>query len=133
MPGEYTLNINTGAGESQQIFRAKRIPDPVALLGDKFGGDIGVGQFREQAGVLAMLQHFDFDTRCQTTAYTVWRIQTDGTRRSVNNSGPRFSAETQELINLAMPGDIYIFENIKARCPGDVVQRNIPGMTFFVK
>lgn len=133
IPGEYTLIVNTHNSDYQPTFRAKRIPDPVASLGDQMGGAISVGQFKDQAGILALLQNFDFDAKCQTTGYVMWRIEANGTRSSVVNRGPRFSADSVQLINLATPGDLYIFENIKARCPGDVVNRQLNSLVFFIR
>jgi hypothetical protein len=39
--------------------------------------------------------------------------------------GARWNPYTQELINRAMPGDKYFFEDIHARCPGEAFDREI--------
>ena len=36
-------------------------------------------------------------------------------------------------INKAKPGDRYLFEDIKARCPGDAAGRELSDMSFQIK
>ena len=133
IPGEITLDIEQGKEKSTAQFRVKRIPDPVASLGRKRGGDIGLGEFKAQMGALAQLENFDFDVECEIVGFQLWRISEDGSRRSVVNQGGRYTAETQALVQEASPGDIYLFHNIRARCPSDMVSRSIGTMSFFIR
>jgi hypothetical protein len=36
-------------------------------------------------------------------------------------------------LNLAKPGDAYYFNNVRARCPGDVAGRKINSLVFQIK
>ena len=47
-----------------------------------------------------------------------------------NTSKTRFGSAAQRLVDMASPGDIYYFENIKARCPGDPAARKINSLVF---
>jgi hypothetical protein len=49
------------------------------------------------------------------------------------NRGARFGAQAARLVKIATPGDIYYFENIKARCPGDPAARKINSLVFKIK
>ena len=49
------------------------------------------------------------------------------------NAGARYNAKSKELINKAKPGDIYYYDNVKAKCPGDPAGRKINSMVFKIK
>ncbi|MFK8004929.1 MAG: GldM family protein [Saprospiraceae bacterium] len=116
-----------------EIFRVKRIPDPVAQLGKSQGGAMGVGEFRAQAGVPAILHNFDFDAKCQIQGYILTRIPRNEARVEVVNRGARYTRDAKELIKQALPGDIYTFDKMKVRCPGDPAGRLINSMVFKIK
>jgi len=46
-----------------------------------------------------------------------------------NNTG-RFGSEARRLMDAAQRGDVFYFDNIKVKCPGDAVPRNLGGMIF---
>ena len=49
------------------------------------------------------------------------------------NPGPRYNGKSKRLVNRAKPGDIYYFDNVKAKCPGDAAGRKINSMVFKIK
>lgn len=114
-------------------FRAKRIPDPVAKLGNIASGSIGNGEFRAQLGVAAHLENFDFDAKCQIQSFTLYRAEPRKDLQDAQNEGPRFGGKAQALVNQAKPGDRYTFQDIKARCPGDKAARPINPMVFDIR
>ena len=50
----------------------------------------------------------------------------------INGSGS-FTSESKGLLNRAKPGDAYYFNNVRARCPGDVTSRKINSLVFQIK
>jgi gliding motility-associated protein GldM len=114
-------------------FRSKRIPDPVAKLGNLASGNVGNGEFRAQLGVAAHLENFDFDARCAIQSFTVYRAEPRKDIMDAQNEGARFSPKAQNLINMAKPGDRYTFMDIKARCPGDKAARPINALVFDIR
>ena len=126
-PGEARVRVTGGGTTSEFAFRVKRVPDPVAGTGD---GDITAGVFRVQAGLIARLADFDFDCKCEIQGFTVTKIAKRADPVTVNNAGARFTDESQRLIQSARPGDIFIFSNVKARCPGDSAGRAINSLVF---
>lgn len=114
-------------------YQVKRIPDPVARLGNNTSGSIPSGEFRAQAGVGAFLDNFDFDARCDVIGFELTYIARSSDPVQVINQGARYNASAQNLISQAVPGDIYIFTNVRARCPGDNVSREVNSMTFFIR
>ncbi len=114
-------------------FRVKRIPDPVARLSKSSGGAMGTGTFKAQGGVGAFLDNFDFDARCTIQGFTLVYVAARQDPVEVINAGARYNAQARRLVNRAKPGDIYYFDDVKARCPGDKVGRPINSMVFKIK
>ena len=146
--GEYTITVTKPAPLGQEcevrvnapglknekaLFRVKRIPNPVARLSGNSGGSIGNGEFKAQGGVAAILENFDFDAKCAIQGFIVTRQAKRADPVDVNNKGARYSPDARALVNRAKPGDVYYFDNVRARCPGDVAGRKINSMVFKIK
>ena len=111
----------------------KRIPDPTAKLSGNTGGQIGNGEFKAQGGVSAILDGFDFDAKCQIQGFIITRQAKRADPVEVNNRGARWTSQARELVNKAKPGDVFYFDNVKAKCPGDPAGRKINPMVFKIK
>ncbi|MFK8007380.1 MAG: GldM family protein [Saprospiraceae bacterium] len=146
--GEYTVTVSKpaklgnecqvrveapGLKGEKALFRVKRIPDPTAKLSGNTGGAIGNGEFKAQGGVSAILDGFDFDAKCVIQGFIVTRQAKRADPVEVNNRGPRWSPQARELVNKAKPGDVFYFDNVKAKCPGDPAGRKINAMVFKIK
>lgn len=132
-PGDVRITIN-GDGVSESFeYRAKRIPDPVARLSNSSGGEMGNGEFKAQAGLGVFLENFDFEAVCNIQGFRLTMIPKRQDPVEVINAGARFNDQSQRLINQAKPGDIYIFSDVKARCPEDVAGRSINTLAFKIK
>ncbi len=114
-------------------FRVKRIPDPVARLSKSNGGTMGNGEFKAQQGVGAFLDNFDFDAKCKIQGYELTRVPKREDAVSSPNAGAKYNDKSRRLVNAAKPGDIYYFQNVKARCPGDSAGRKINSMVFKIR
>ncbi len=133
-PGDATINVSGGGLPSTPFkFRVKRIPDPVARLGKSQGGGMGTGEFKAQGGVGSFLDNFDFDAKCKTQGYTLTYVAKRQDPVESVNPGPRYNDKSARLVKNAKPGDIYYFDNVKARCPGDKAGRPINSMVFKIK
>ena len=145
--GTYVVNATkqTRAGEFAKVnvqapgvtvakdFRVKRIPDPVPVLSGKKGGAIGNGELRAQKALIPQLEGFDFDARCAIRGFQLIRSAKREDPVLNANKGGKFDARSKDLINMAKPGDIYVFDNIKCNCPGDVAGRTLPSVVFKVQ
>lgn len=132
--GEFCyVTANAEGLADKKPFRVKRIPDPVARLSNKANGAMGTGEFKAQAGVGAFLDNFDFDAKCTVSGFTLVRVpkRQDAVREV--NDGPRYNSKCSALVNQAKPGDVYYFEDVKARCPGDQAGRPINPLVFSIK
>jgi gliding motility-associated protein GldM len=131
---ECRISVSDGkALNAGKTFRVKRIPDPVARLSKSQGGEMGTGEFKAQGGVGAFLDNFDFDAVCQIQGYTLVFVPKRQDPVEVVNAGARYNDRARELVNRAKPGDIYYFESVKAKCPGDAAGRPINSMVFKIK
>lgn len=129
-PGNGIITISAGDYIERFDVRIKRIPNPVAKLGNRIGGRMGSGQFQAQTGVSCWLEDFDFDARCKVTSFSITRIATDGTQETVRNEGAKFSEEVISLQGKATTGDIYLIEEVKTKCSGDMANRKINSLVF---
>ncbi len=133
-PGNASITVSGGGLKSTKFdFRVKRIPDPIARLGNKNSGSLGSGEFKAQGGVGAWLDNFDFDARCRIEGFIMTRVAKRQDPVDAINRGAKFSGQASQLKNMAKPGDIYYFENVKARCPGDAAARKINSLVFKIR
>ncbi|NRA49891.1 MAG: hypothetical protein HRU12_12225 [Phaeodactylibacter sp.] len=133
-PGEAKVILSGGGLPNTTFdFRVKRIPDPVARLSKSSSGAMGNGAFKAQGGVGAFLDNFDFDATCQIQGFTLVYVASRQDPVEVINAGARYNDRARRLVNQAKPGDIYYFDDVKARCPGDKVGRPINSMVFKIK
>lgn len=133
-PGEAKINVSGGGLNATSFdFRVKRIPDPIARLSRSSGGEMGNGEFKAQQGVGAFLDNFDFDAKCEIQGYNLVYVAKRQDAVESVNPGARYSDKSQRLVAQAKPGDVYYFDNVKARCPGDKAGRSINSMVFKIK
>lgn len=127
------VNVSAREMNASKTFRVKRIPDPVAKLGNKADGEMGNGEFKAQRGLIAWLENFDFDAKCDIQGFNLVRVSKREDPVEASNSGGSFSGKADNLVKLAKPGDTYYFEQVKARCPGDQAGRKINSLVFRIK
>ncbi len=136
-PGEANITVSGGGLKPTKFpFRVKRIPDPIPVLGagpNKTGGAMGNGEFKAQLGLAAILENFDFDAKCKIQGYNLTRVAKRQDPVENINGGSRYDAKSQRLVSAAKPGDVYYFDNVKARCPGDSAGRKLPSVVFKIK
>jgi gliding motility-associated protein GldM len=135
-PGEAIITVSGEGGfTATKKFRVKLIPDPVAKYGAgkaSKGGVIGSGEMAAFNGIRAELENFDFDAKCSIQSYVMVHVPKREDPRQANVTGA-ISGEATRLTSSAKPGDTYNIMNIKGRCPGDQIARDLGSMTFFVR
>jgi len=130
----YVVVSGEGLEPTRFPFRVKRIPNPTARLGGtKEGGNLGNGEFKAQRGLIAILDDFDFDARCDVVGFELTRQARNSDPVSAVNRGGTYDDQAMRLVQLAKPGDTYYFDNVRAKCPGDKAARQINQMVFKIK
>ncbi|MBK7406859.1 MAG: gliding motility protein GldM [Saprospirales bacterium] len=127
------INVSGGGLSDSKVFRVKRIPDPVARLGNKEDGSMGNGEFKAQSGLIAWLDNFDFDAKCDIQGFKLVRVPKRQDPIEVLNSGGRYTGDAARIAEQAKPGDTFYFFDVKARCPGDKAGRKINSLVFNIK
>ncbi len=129
--GEFAyVNVSAPGLNEKREFRVKRIPTPVAKLSGNLGGVMSSGEFRAQRGLLADLENFDFDARCEIVGFQLVRVPRRQDPAVETNRSGSYGAEVKGLVDQAKPGDTYYFENVKGKCPGDVATRDLNTLVF---
>lgn len=133
-PGTSTITVSGGGLQPTPFeFRVKRIPDPVARLGNVKDKNIANGVFKAQRGIVAHLDNFDFEARCNIMGFQLVRIAKRQDPEIALNQGGSFGGDAAGLVNKAKPGDKFFVENVKAKCPGDAAGRSINDLVFNIK
>jgi len=134
-PGEGSITVSGGKLNPVTFrYRVKRFPDPVPRLGARYrSGTIGNGEFRAQGGIAAVIESFDICGNCEMVSYKVVHLRNGQLLTEITNKGARYETAVQPVIDAARPGDTYIFEELRFRCPGDSVARALESLTFVIK
>ncbi len=114
-------------------YRVKPIPTPIPMLGDLKSGSISIARLKAYKGIRAVLENFDFDAKCEIVGFEMTRLPKLGDPMFAKNVGGDFGEEAQRIIKTTKHNDIYYFDDIRAKCPGDVVTRKLNGMVFRIK
>ncbi len=132
--GEAKITISGGdLVPTTKTYRVKKIPNPILKLGGKTGGTMSAAEFKVHKGIIPHLENFDFNAKCQVVGFELTRQpKNDDVIVEINKSGA-YQANTKRLVDRAKPTDIYYFDNIRVKCPGDEVTRKLNGMIFRIK
>ena len=132
--GEATVSV-TAKGQNLGTFpfRVERIPNPVAMVGNSKGGRIASNVFKSQKGLYAKLEDFAFNAKCSIVGYEIVYVPKREDPVPSVNQGGNFNQRSGNLVKRARPGDKYYVNNIRAKCPGDAVTRDIGTMVFDIQ
>ena len=83
--------------------------------------------------MIAVLDNFDFDVKCFITEFRITRNSLTEERLAATNFGGSYDSESERLVQLAAPKDIYTFTNVRAKCPGDKVSRTLSSLVFEIQ
>lgn len=142
--GTYTVKVSSGGDANISVtapgmnaskkFRVKRIPDPAPRFNlSQAGGNMGDGQFKAYTALIAVLDNFDFDARCEITEFLLVRQAKREDPEYSPNQGGRYNSKSQAMVMKASPGDNYLFRDIKARCPGDGSSRSLGDVIVYIR
>jgi hypothetical protein len=111
-----------------QIFRVKRVPDPVAVVADKSVGSIDKNLLLLQQAVFAKMVDFDFDMK-----FTIQSFMLSANKGSYffeeKSNGNRFSKEQLNLLRGVTSGSDITIKSIVAKGE-DGTTRDLPSITL---
>ena len=133
-PGKATVRVSAPGVTASKEYRVKRIPDPIPLLGGTLqGGGVGNGTFKGHSALLPILKDFEFDARCNTVGFTLVRVAKRQDPEPTPNQGATLQGAAKASQAKANPGDKYVFQDIKCKCPGDAAARNLGQLVFDIQ
>jgi hypothetical protein len=137
-PGDCNINVAGGGLNENFKFRVKRIPDPFAQLPSndpsyKRGGAIGNGTIKAMGQLVAVLENFDFDAKCNIQSFDFTFVAKRQDPVTYPNQGGSFNGNVSGAIGRCKPGDVLYFDNVKGRCPGDNVGRDLNSLVLKIK
>lgn len=127
--GEATVTLNIDGKPQGFKFRVKRVPDPVAKVGNNKGGQMGVNEFKAQFGVRADLENFVFEgVKFNITGFTLVLTGANfPTLQFRQVKGDSFDG-VRDLIEKAKSGTTVSIDEIKAAGPDGT--RTLPPIVF---
>lgn len=111
----------TGGKISGGKIRVKSIPDPTARVAGKTVGLVATNVAKAQEGILAKVDGFDFDAPFKVTQFRFVYLPRVGDPIPVEVTGNLFNS-CKDVMMRAKPGDRWLFENVKAKGPDNVVR-----------
>ncbi len=113
--------------------RIKPLPTPSAKYANKSGGNIGIGEFKVQTGLIAPIEGFDIDARFNIESYKINVIRGNNVLHSVLNHGGRIEISNQYIIDQVKIGDKIIFENIFVKMLGLEKSQKLNSLIFEIE
>ena len=128
--GSATVTASDGKNNQKIIIPIKKVPDPLATVGSKAGGQMPANAFRVQKGVAAELRDFVYEgVKYDVISYIVYFTGTGFTENIglAEVTGPYFNAEAIALMKRSQPGTTVVIDEIKVKGPGGtrVLDQNI--------
>jgi len=131
--GDKIIKVTNGKHTQEITYRVKRIPDPVATISNTTGGSISLWSFQQQKGIDVRLNGFPIEEQCKVNGFVMTMQSKDKDPISIINRGSKYSKESQELVNQAQAGDVFYFDSIKCKCPGDPAGRKVNSIVVKIR
>ncbi len=118
-------------------FRIKQIPDPMVHLPingiNATGGNIKLSVFQKMTFLAADWEDFHWDARIYVQSFVFNVRKKNGEIISIQNVGYQFNSKVLDCIKNMVVGDEIYFEEVKAKCPGDDLARDLNSLIFYVQ
>jgi hypothetical protein len=132
--GKIILDIyQKGEKIEEKVYRVKRIPDPYPFIIPARRSQIGSGNFKSATGLRAYFENFDFDAKCPIVSFDFTYLAHRANPIRLVNIGGDFSPEILGYVKKSKPRDTFYFDDIKCKCDGEDINRNIGSMVFVIQ
>ncbi|MDX2003108.1 MAG: GldM family protein [Chitinophagales bacterium] len=134
-PGETEVVVSAKGDDGKmksfpgKKFRIKRVPDPIAKVGNSPGGKIPANQFKVQKGVNAVLENFDFELKFKVISFDMTYAAKRQDLITKSSKSPNFTPEMLDYLSKAKPGDVFYIDDIRVQGP-DGATRKLPSIVF---
>lgn len=114
------------------VFRVKEVPDPLAIIGAKNGGNLKKEELLAEDGIFAELKDFDFDLKFKVTQFDVTFSGATGYVKTYKATSNRFTPEQKDQFGKLSQGSIIFIDNIMAK-GDDGTNRPLAPISFKIK
>lgn len=129
-PGNIKMEVRANGIVIQEAdFRVKGIPNPVAMIAGRAGGEIGKNFLMDQKELEVLMPNFDFDLNFKLVEFIVTTTDKNGNTIQAKSDSNKITEKQKEIFRNAPIGHRVNIENIKAIGPGGRV-RKIPSIVF---
>ncbi len=137
-PGQAIITVQSKNHKTEKKFRVKVLPNPkTEVAGIIFNGrsteSVDLNRFKATTGISAPILNFDIDGRCIVMGYIAIISTRGGEVKQFKMMEAKFSPELLLHIQTMQIGDTAAFLNVKSRCPGDEISRDLDGLTLIMK
>lgn len=123
-------------GESRSMgsmaFRVKEVPDPIATIGGKNGGNLKKEEILAEDGIFAELKDFDFDLKFKVTQFDLNLSGAGGYVKMYKSTSNKFTTEQKDQFNKLSQGSLIYIDNIMAR-GDDGTTRTLAPISFKIR
>jgi gliding motility-associated protein GldM len=113
-------------------YRVKQVPDPLAIVGAKNGGNLKKEELLAEDGIFAELKDFDFDLKFRVTQFDVTFSGATGYVKTYKATGNKFTSEQKDQFGKLSQGSIIFIDNIMAK-GDDGTNRPLAPISFKIK
>jgi gliding motility-associated protein GldM len=133
--GQAVVNVSDGKTTQKITIPVKRVPDPIAIVGGRAGGNMAANVFRVQSGVIADLRDFVFEGVKFNVVSFILVATGKGfpEPESVEVNGPAFSGAAKNLLRNCQAGTTVIIGDIKVTEPGGGTRKLDQTITFILE
>jgi GldM C-terminal domain len=117
------------------LFRVKRIPNPiVSLRKEGMSQSYLMGTTIKSVNKLNLeLNNFEYNVNCNLISFQFSMVSSGKDLITFKNIGAVFNTDVNHAIQRSQSNDTLYFDDIKARCPGDIADRTLNSMVFLPK
>jgi gliding motility-associated protein GldM len=118
---KFTINADFG-GKSQvmgtAVYRVKRLPTPVAMIGGLKGGPISKSELAAKGAIIPVMENFDFELFPRITGFRMTMYQKGKPDPiELDATDNRFTPKMLDAIRAGRVGDKVYFESIRGSMP----------------
>lgn len=134
-PGLYPVVLSHESDKKTVLLKANYLPDPVSYLEDRSDdGKLRVEDFKSMTNLYAIIENFEWYNACSIHHFSIWYLDRGtGKSETIKNEGSAFGEAAMLFLKKAKSGDVVVFEQVKAFCPGEEKPRKLNSLVFHLE
>ncbi len=109
------------------------INDPIARLGTLTQGTIDVKTFQDYEGLNATWEEDGRIEECTVKSFAMTWVAKGKDPIEILNYQQNFNEKSADLISKTQSGDVFYFDKVMVKCPGNLEERKVNSLVFRIK